>query len=442
MSVYLGVRKLSALGDLLGSVLERGVRLVDGSGGVADHGALVQLCADLMSTRGEASGVALASDILARAGHLAPEDQLAFFTHLAEAYDPDPEGVARAAEAYAEDQTSEAVTRLLAAAEPPRQELLRRLNMAPGGTAALVDMRARLLELLPENPALARIDQDFQHLLRSWFNRGFLVLRPIDWTTPAAVLEKIIAYEAVHQIDSWDELRRRVEPPDRRCFAYFHPSIPDEPLIFVEVALTKEIPGSIQGVLAPDRDPVLADQASVAVFYSISNCQAGLAGVSFGAFLIKQVARDLQAMLPGLKTFVTLSPVPGFTRWVEREEVADEDIAAAISLAKAGRPDVLESEDFEAAKPRVLALAARYFLEEKRRDGQPIDPVARFHLGNGAELAAIHWKGDVSERGLRQAAGLMVNYLYRLDKIEANHEAYAARRHVEAARGVKSLLKG
>lgn len=434
--------RFSALGDLLGSVLERGVRLVDGSGVSGDSGALEQLCADLMSTRGEASGVALAADILARAGLLDAEGRLAFFTHLAEGYDPDPEVVAEAARIFAEEQTSEAVTRLFATAEPPRQELLRRLNMAPGGTAALVDMRARLLELLPEHPALARIDQDFQHLLRSWFNRGFLVLQPIDWNTPAATLEQIIAYEAVHQIDSWDELRRRVEPPDRRCFAYFHPSMPDEPLIFVEVALTKEIPGSIQGVLSPDREPVRAEDASVAVFYSISNCQAGLAGVSFGAFLIKQVARDLQAMLPGLKTFVTLSPVPGFTRWLEAEPVADPEISAAISLARAGRPDVLESEDFEATKARVLDLAARYFLEEKRGDGQPLDPVARFHLGNGAELAAIHWKGDVSERGLRQAAGLMVNYLYRLDKIEANHEAYAGSRTVQAARAVKALRKG
>ncbi|MEM1300492.1 MAG: malonyl-CoA decarboxylase family protein, partial [Pseudomonadota bacterium] len=256
--------RFTALGDLLGSVLERGSRLVGLGAGAADAAGLAA-CADaLMSTKGEASGVALATEVLEGYGALDADGRLAFFTHLADAFDPDPEEVTAAASAYAADQTSDALDRLFRVTEPPRQELLRRLNMAPGGTERLVAMRADLLGLVREHPGLKRIDNDFRHLLGSWFNRGFLVLRPIDWETPAAMLEKIIAYEAVHEIGDWDELRRRVAPPDRRCFAFFHPSMPDEPLIFVEVALTREIPGSIQGLLDPERDPLDPGEATTA----------------------------------------------------------------------------------------------------------------------------------------------------------------------------------
>jgi malonyl-CoA decarboxylase len=314
--------------------------------------------------------------------------------------------------------------------------------MAPGGTGALVRMRADLLAELPGAPELAPIDRDFRHLLASWFNRGFLVLRPIDWQTPAAVLEKIIAYEAVHQIDSWDELRRRVDPPDRRCFAFFHPSMPDEPLIFVEVALTREIPGSIQALLAPERGKVAPEEATVAVFYSISNCQPGLAGVSFGAFLIKQVAEDLARELPGLTTFVTLSPVPGLVRWLGQAAAGEPEGDAAEVLAMLDRPGGegdWNDDAVAAARPRVLGLAARYLLDARRADRQPVDPVARFHLGNGAELAAIHWPADISANGLKHGAGVMVNYRYRLDRIETNHEAYAAEGKITATRAVRAL---
>lgn len=429
--------RTSALGDLLSTVLERGARLVDFSG-ESDGDGLARLCTELMSTRGEASGVALAAEILARYRGLQADGRLAFFRHLAEAYNPDGAAVLEAAEAYAGDPVPKALSALFAAAEPPRQELFRRLNLAPGGTEGLVRMRADLLPLLRAAPELAGIDHDFRHLLGSWFNRGFLVMRRMDWATPASLLEKIIAYEAVHHIGDWDELRRRVEPADRRCFAFFHPSMPDEPLIFVEVALTPEVPGSIQALLAPGRDVLTPAQAKVAVFYSISNCQPGLAGVSFGAFLIKQVAQDLSDELPGLETFVTLSPVPGFTRWLRAEAEHEPEGRAAGAVADLDAPGWLDRAD--AAKADVMGLAARYFLEAKRPDGQPPDPVARFHLGNGAELEAMHWMGDISEKWIAQAAGLMVNYRYRLDRIEANHEAYVTGGEIKASRTVRGFL--
>ena len=301
-------------------------------------------------------------------------------------------------------------------------------------------MRADLLGLLRDEPGLARIDADFRHLLGSWFNRGFLVMQPIDWNTPAAVLEKIIAYEAVHEIDSWEELRRRVGPEDRRCFAFFHPSMPNEPLVFVEVALTREVPGSIQEVLASERERVAADSAKTAVFYSISNCQVGLKGVSFGAFLIKQVAEDLAHDLPKLETFVTLSPVPGFAGWLAAEAGRDPDLPAAQALTALNRNDWDDdAKRQEAVKGQVLPLSAQYFLDMKRTDGLPPDPVARFHLGNGAQLLDIHWMGDKSEKGIAQSHGLMVNYLYDLDKIEENHEAYVSDGKIAASRKVRNL---
>ena len=430
--------RFSALGDLLGAVFERGGWALGVNGGVPE-GALEAMAAELMSSKGEASGVALAKRLLEGYAGLETEGRRAFFRHLAEGWEPDRERTLEAAGAYRDDPTPERRATLALLLEPRRQELFRRLNMAPGGTAALVRMRADLLEACREDPSLAGIDHDFRHLLASWFNRGFLVLRPIDWQTPAAILEKIIAYEAVHQIDSWDELRRRVDPPDRRCFAFFHPSMPDEPLIFVEVALTREIPGSIQALLSAERDEVPPAEATVAVFYSISNCQPGLAGVSFGAFLIKQVVDDLTRDLPNLTTFVTLSPVPGLAGWLKHQAGAEPDGDAAETLAMLDRPDWSAEDGVTAARPRVLALAAQYLLDAKRPDGRPRDPVARFHLGNGAELAAIHWPGDSSPNGVRTGAGVMVNYRYRLDRIEANHEAFAAEGKIATTRAVRAL---
>jgi malonyl-CoA decarboxylase len=302
-------------------------------------------------------------------------------------------------------------------AEAPRQELARRLNQVPGATDALVRMRADLLRLGGDDPALQALDLDFRHLFASWFNRGFLVLRPINWESPAHILEKIIAYEAVHAIDSWEDLRRRLEPADRRCFAFFHPAMPDEPLIFVEVALTKGVATSVQSLLAGDRAILPASEADTAVFYSISNCQAGLASISFGNSLIKQVAADLAAELPALTTFVTLSPIPGLMNWLDGEEI---DRRALTDT-------------------RLRELTAHYLLNAKRPDGLPVDPVARFHLGNGALVHAIHAGADTSAKGLAQSGGAMVNYLYDLGQVTQNHERFAADHVIAASSEVRAL---
>ncbi len=432
---------MPALNDLLTTVLERGARLIDWRGSERPSPeALAGHCADLLSSKGEATGVALAARILEGYDHLDAEGHRAFFQTLAADYDPDPEAVQDAALRYAAERSSQALAALLTVAEPRRQEVLRRLNLAPGGTRRLVAMRADLLGLLGDEPELARIDADFLHMFGSWFNRGFLVMHHIDWNTPAVILEKITAYEAVHEIDSWEELRRRVVPEDRRCFAFFHPSMPDEPLVFVEVALTRAVPGSIQAVLAPERDRVAPGEATTAVFYSISNCQQGLKGVSFGAFLIKQVAEDLAHALPKLDTFVTLSPVPDLSRWLGGEAKRDPDLPAARALdllrSEGWRDDAKREADLKAL---LLPLAARYFIDARRGDGQPPDPVARFHLGNGAKLLDIHWMGDTSGKGLAQSFGIMVNYLYDLDKIEEHHEAYATEGKVTASRKIRNL---
>jgi malonyl-CoA decarboxylase len=280
------------------------------------------------------------------------------------------------------------------------------------------------------------------HLLSSWFNRGFLVLRRIDWSTPANILEQIIRYEAVHEIRDWDDLRRRIDPVDRRCYAFFHPAMPDAPLIFVEVALTEQIPGAIAPLLAVDRQPAAIERARTAVFYSISNTQRGLGGISFGNFLIKQVVEELRRELPKLDTFVTLSPVPGFMPWLKQATdvpVSDEDRAL---LAHLDEPKWFENAELAAQLRGLLEpLAAYYFLKARTSKGRLIDSVARFHLGNGARLERINWLGDLSQKGLRESAGIMVNYLYRLEDIEKNHEAYANDGEVVASSAVKKLLK-
>ena len=422
--------------DLLGSIAERGRSLIERSGGrpaglaAAQPATLEALCRDLLSGRGEASGVALARQLLDLYGRSAPEDRLAFFGLLARDFGPDRDRLRAAWLDYDAAPTPPHLQALLRAVEPPRQELFRRINLAPGGTAGLVRMREDLIKLGGDDPDLGSVDDDLAHLLSSWFNRGFLVLRHIDWSTPADILERIIRYEAVHEIQGWDDLRRRVQPGDRRCFAFFHPSMIDEPLIFVEVALTREIPASIQGLLAEEREIVPLGEATTAVFYSISNCQPGLRGVSFGNFLIKQVVGELSRELPSLATFVTLSPVPGFAAWLRKRGATPE-------LASGWQRDLVAAER---ARGELLPLAAAYFLAAKGSGGKPVDPVARFHLGNGARLERLNWLGDTSAKGLREAYGLMVNYLYDLRYIEANHEAFANHGTVVAADAVRRLL--
>jgi len=431
--------------DLLASISERGrtlLRRAAPSDDGQDPSDLIELCDALLSGRGEASGTAMAREVLDRYHQLDDTGRRSFFANLARNYGPDRERLAQAIENWRAQPNDADASDLHFASEPRRQELIRRLNRAPSGTGDLVSMRADLLDLMNGDKDLAALDRDVVHLLASWFNRGFLVLRKIDWSTPANILEKIIRYEAVHEIRDWDDLRRRIDPVDRRCYAFFHPALVDEPLIFVEVALTESIPGAIAPLLAEDRQPVPVERARTAVFYSISNTQRGLGGISFGNFLIKQVVEELRRELPKLEDFVTLSPVPGFMQWLKQASdvpVTDEERALLEQLE---RPDWFEDAEISTQLRSVVEpLAAYYFLKARTPKGRLIDSVARFHLGNGARLERIDWLGDLSPKGLRESAGIMVNYLYRLEDIEKNHEAYANQGAVAASSAVKKLLK-
>ncbi len=439
---------VSFLQDLLNSVAEQGRQYLPAALVGRAREDITTLADALVSGRGEASGVVIARQIIELYRELSADDRRGFFRYLAEHFQPDGDAAAGAAKAFLADPSEVSLVKLRAAVESPRQEFFRRLNLAPGATAEIVAMRRDLLKLPKSGePGLAAVDADLAHLLASWFNRGFLVVKRIDWQTPAAILEKIIQYEAVHEIQGWDDLRRRLDPADRRCFAFFHPSLVDEPLIFVEVALMGDSPASIQSVLNEKRKAGVADAApTTAVFYSISNCQEGLRGISFGNFLIKQVVEELVREQPQLKTFVTLSPVPSFARWLDRALVDGADGAVTdadrIALQVLRDPGWLEDpEEDEALKRALLALAAHYFLVAKSADGRAVDPVARFHLGNGARLERINWLGDISEKGLREAHGLMVNYRYDLKEIERNHEAYANEGEVAASRAVRGVLR-
>ncbi len=433
--------------DLVSSIAERGRGLLrlktwptDAAGQAS---SLIGLCRALLTGRGEATGVAIAAEILARYRTLDIEARQAFFRALADDFGPDHERLGQAIEKWTAEASDRTAADLHYASEPRRLELFRRLNRAPGGTAALVAMRADLLTEMRAEKALAPIDKDFTHLFASWFNRGFLVLRRIDWSTPASVLERIIRYEAVHEIHDWNDLRRRIDPPDRRCYAFFHPALTDEPLIFVEVALIEQIPGAIAPLLAHDRAPVAPERARTAVFYSISNCQKGLAGVTFGNFLIKQVVEELRRELPRLENFVTLSPVPGFRAWLASAEDAPIDVESAPLLAELDDPAwTREPDRAERLRKIIEPLAAHYFLKARLPNGRVVDPVARFHLGNGARLERINWMGDLSRKGLKESGGVMVNYLYDLDEIEKNHEAFANQGEVTASGAVKRMLKG
>lgn len=438
--------------ELLQSISERGRALIDrGRDRRSLLGArsqsLVELCDELLSRRGEASGVALGREILDRYADLTTGPRIAFFESLAERFGPDRTRLAAAITAWQNNATEEIANELHAAAEPRRQELFRRLNLAPGGTAALVAMRSQLLDAMTHRPELRAVDADFIHLFSSWFNRGFLVLRRIDWSTPAVILEKIIRYEAVHEIHDWEDLRRRIEPPDRSCFAFFHPALVDEPLIFVEVALAREIPPGIGSILRPDREFLDPRKATTAAFYSISNCQRGLSGVSFGHFLIKQVVEEISREFPKLSTFVTLSPCPGFADWLREERMKEKSALLGPddleTLSALDKEDWWRSSDpLDHLRDTMMRAVAIYFLQARTPRGLPIDPVARFHLGNGARLERINWLGDLSPKGLQQAHGIMVNYLYDLDHIEQNHEAYAESRTVVASGAVRRQLRG
>ncbi|MCD6680415.1 MAG: malonyl-CoA decarboxylase [Burkholderiaceae bacterium] len=510
----------------------------------SDLRGLLDDCRQLLTARGESNSLVIAARALERYRRLSPDAAARFFDALASEFDPDAAEVLRRAESYAMTRAPDALIELWRAAESPRQELLRRLNRAPDATAQIVAMRAKILARLSTHPELRAVEADFHHLLSSWFNPGFLNLVQVDWNSPARLLEKLIQHEAVHRIDGWNDLRRRLEP-DRRCFAFFHPALPDEPLIFVEVALLESMPDAIAPLL-DRRTPTDGhnDRFKVAAFYSISNCQPGLRGVSLGDFLIKRVAERLQAEQPKLKVFCTLSPIPGFAGWLSKLEsvqsveaprvrasvlrelddalrglrdrhghdllalaqkqpaparaatalagsaaagaadapaggsaqTADEPVGAsaktdvapgapaahALAAAQGAAGNAVIALKNAVAKRRGEApadastddaarngraadlhtlqrLCALYLLQTSPTDARASDPVARFHLNNGARLERIDVGADLSRKGLRQSLGLMVNYLYDLEQIEANHERFAGDR-VSASRAVLSLL--
>ena len=399
-----------------------------------------QLATILVSERGEASGTQVARELHRVLRTLDADDRHSFQRYLATEFQPDKAALRAAAERYLADTTAEAAAALALAGDPPRQELLRRMNMAPGSTGALIAMRSELTAHLHDEPELKLLDADLRHLFASWFNRGFLELRRIDWQSPAAVLEKLIAYEAVHEIKGWDDLRRRLAP-DRRCFAFFHPALPGEPLIFVEVALVQGLATAMPPLLARETDEeaarAQAARADTAIFYSISNCQDGLRGVAFGNLLIKQVVDELKAEFPQLKRFSTLSPVPGFRRWLGQRPANKDDPGAAL-LGELERDgwwnDPAQSEKLRAP---LLRLCARYLT---RQPSIRIDPVARFHLGNGARLERINWLGNSAPRGIQESFGIMVNYLYDHDSMENNHEAFVRHGTIVRSHDVDALL--
>ena len=427
----------SGLAGLLGSVISAGKGILARrrqAAAEAPSGDLLAKCRQLLHHRGEASGLALACEVIADFQALDDANQTLFFEALAHAFDADHEGIVSATDAYRANPSSEQLATLAKAIEAPRVKLFRRMNMAPDATSVLVKMRGALLQLLPNHPELKRVDTDLKHQFVSWFNRGFLELRVIDWNSPAAVLERIIQYESVHAIQGWNDLRSRLRE-NRMCFAFFHPAMPDDPLVFVEVALTSGVPTAIAPLIDKTAEPANLKDLDTVVFYSISNCHPGLAGVSFGNFLIKQVVEEVGKRHPKAKRYVTLSPVPGFCKWLAAENSASAlDIHELRSLAKVHGTDTTDPR-WEAA----LGLCARYLVRERSQDLAQ-DPVARFHLGNGASLHAIHWAADLSDKGLQQSAGMMVNYLYDLDSIEENHDAYFDQGEVAVSRTVARLL--
>jgi malonyl-CoA decarboxylase len=405
-------------------------------------GRAQKLAQALLSERGEASGAVVSRELHEVLRHLGVEGRLDFARFVAAGFMPDATALRAAAETYLSGPTAEAAALLAQAADPPRQELLRRMNMAPDGTRALVAMRKEIAGRLRDEPALRLLDRDLKHLFASWFNRGFLQLRRIDWQSPAAVLERLISYEAVHEIHGWDDLRRRLAP-DRRCFAFFHPALPDDPLIFVEVALVQGLAGAVQPLLVQDDDNEAAGErasvADTAIFYSISNCQDGLRGISFGNFLIKQVVEELKGELPHLTRFSTLSPVPGFRRWLTRHGASAGDPEAGLLAKTETDAEWLGAPQSDALRPLIMRLCATY-LTHRASGEDPADPVARFHLGNGARLERINWHGNTASRGLQESFGIMVNYLYDLETIESNHEAFVNDGTVARSAEVDALL--
>jgi malonyl-CoA decarboxylase len=435
----------NSLKDIILTVAAGGLEIFERTAG-RHREDIVDMCKRLVTFKGEASAIALGHEILIGYQRLSARNRLELFQRLLTEFPPDAERLSHAISAYQAEPNASTLAGLHAAAESPRQELFRFLNMAPDGTMGIIAMRQDLRSMISESPHLKPIDEDMGHLLQSWFNRGFLRMERLSWRTPALILEKLIQYESVHEIRGWDDLRRRLAD-DRRCFAFFHPALPDEPLIFVEVALTRGLARSIQNVLSapiPKVDSELKPDA--AIFYSINNCQPGLAGVSFGNFLIKQVTDNLAEEIPTLKCYATLSPVPGFCAWLKKE-LQDPQSAMVFSdtertlLSRLNGIEVYDEALLpDDLRPLLLHLCAYYLLKVKKQD-EPRDPVARFHLRNGARLEQINWLGDRSAKGLRESASLLVNYVYDRKAVARNHEAYVNDHEIAHSATIDQLVK-
>ena len=376
-----------------------------------------------MSTSGEVSSLVFAEHLLNLIEDLDDNGLKKFLKDLLKNYDIDTKVLLKDVKNYSSNKNTENFERIRISSEPGWIELFRRLNSSSNGTYRLVKLRERIRSL--NDDELKTFDLRLLKLFKYWFNPSFLVLEKIDWETPANILEKIIEYEAVHEINSWDDLRARLAPVDRQCFAFFHPLIPNDPLIFVEVALTTGIPKSIQKIINLDRQEIEIEDANTAIFYSISNCHNGLLGISFGNFLIKQVASNLKRELPDLNQFVTLSPLPGFMKWMEEY--------SPISFERCTDKNCSEDE--------LTKNAIKYLTHSVRDDGMPNDPVSRFHIGNGASLERINLNADTSEKGMTQSYGVMANYLYDLDVVEENHEIFFKNKVVPVSSEIESLKK-
>ena len=394
--------------------------------------SLLEYIENVNEAKGEISALNYSEELFDYLSNCDHKTLFSFFEYLEKDYDIEIASIPEILENYNKKKEYNFYKDIKKIFESKRLEIFRRLNSTQHGTINLVKLREKLLDLLDKYPNFRKIDFDLSSLFKDWFNRGFLILKPIDWETPANILEKIIEYEAVHQIKSWDELRSRLEPEDRKCFAYFHPAMQDEPLIFIEVALTENIPEKINQILNPDRAMINSQEATTAVFYSISNCQKGLQGISFGNFLIKQVARDLQNNFKSLSKFVTLSPVPGFSKWLKSNDtILFNKMHNKLSLNKIQKNEAILNETI-----------LKYFFISNRSDDLPNDPVARFHLGNGAILEKINFLSNISENGLEQSLGYMVNYLYNLEEVELNHEKYVVDKKINTSKSLeKEFIK-
>ena len=382
------------------------------------------LVLDILKSKGETSALIYSEQLFEKIDKFDNNQLIAFFNSLAIDFDVEKDKLLLAVKDYHKENSEKNYERMISIFSSKRIDLFRKLNFTHNGTIGLVKLRSRLLPLIKNNNLFKKIDVDLSNLLKNWFNRGFLVTNPITWNTSAKILEKIIKYEAVHQIKSWQDLRSRLEPIDRRCYGFFHPTMYDEPLIFVEVAFMKEMPSSILSILNPKRQHISNKDFTTAVFYSISNCQKGLKGISFGNFLIKQVVMELKKEFPYLKNFVTLSPAPMFSKWLKEKN---------IKLKR----KLINSSAIKKNESEILAYAKEYFFKAKQNDNYPIDPVQRFHLSNGAILENIHLNADLSENGIKNSLSLMVNYKYELASIEKNHEEYFSKMSIPSSKKLK-----